>query len=325
MLTTPVIRCVRQQVPDAEVHLLTKAAYRSVVAASPYLDCIHTFDQDLDRVVESLKAEQFDAVVDLHRNLRSARVKRALGVARTYAFPKLNVRKWLLTALKIQTMPDQSIVERYFEAAAPLGVRNDGKGLDCFIPEAAVTAQDDIPMGHWAGYVGCVIGGSYETKKLPAEQWQAFAAAVPYPLILLGGPEDRDLGRTIAAADPDRIYNACGKFNLMESADLVRRAKVIVSNDTGLMHVAAAFKKPIVSLWGNTVPEFGMYPYYGWNNLKTRVAPESVLVERDGLSCRPCSKLGYGRCPKGHFKCMRELNMDFAANAVKKLWDVHPT
>jgi ADP-heptose:LPS heptosyltransferase len=165
-----------------------------------------------------------------------------------------------------------------------------------------------------------VIGGSYNTKKLPIAKWKAFCEAFPYPVILLGGPEDRDDGREIAEQDPVKIYNSCGKFNLNESAELVKYARVIVSNDTGLMHVAAAFQKPIISLWGNTSPEMGMFPYYGYNNLKDRVAPQSVIMENKGLGCHPCSKLGYNRCPKGHFKCMNDLDMNYAVAQVKKFW-----
>ena len=138
--------------------------------------------------------------------------------------------------------------------------------------------------------------------------------------MLLGGAEDREAGDAIAAQDPIKIYNSCGKFNLNESAELVKIAKVVVSNDTGLMHVAAAYKKPVVSLWGNTSPEMGMFPYYGYNNLKGNISPDSVIVENKALRCHPCSKIGYDKCPKGHFKCMRELDMQAVSEHVRKLW-----
>jgi heptosyltransferase-2 len=319
VLTTPVVRCIKQQRPDIELHYATKAAFRAVVAHNPYIDKVHYLEDDLNALTEVLKKEQFDYVADLHNNLRTARVKQALDTE-AHAFPKLNVRKWLLVNFKMPVMPDMSIVERYFEAVKPLGIRNDGQGLDYFIPEQAETTYNDIPMSHSAGFVGCVIGGSYNTKKFPVAKWKAFCELVPYPVILLGGPDDREEGQLIAAQDPVKIYNACGKFNLNESADLVRRARVVVSNDTGLMHVAAAFKKPVISLWGNTSPEMGMFPYYGFNNLKDRVAPQSMIMENKGLYCHPCSKLGYERCPKKHFRCMNELDVEQMVVYVKKSW-----
>jgi len=319
VLTTPVVRCLKQQRPDVKIHYLTKTAFGPLLVNNPYIDKLHLLHDDLQEVTEELKKEKFDYIIDLHNNLRTLRVKKALNV-KSYAFPKLNVQKWLLTNFKINLMPDKSIVERYFEAVRPLSVHNDGKGLDYFLPEHKKVVSNDIPMSHWSGYVGCVIGGSYNTKKLPVSQWKKFCELVPYPVVLLGGPEDMNDGSEIALQDPIKIYNSCGKFNLNESAELVKHARVVVSNDTGLMHVAAAFQKPIISLWGNTSPEMGMFPYYGFNNLRDRVAPQSLIMENKEISCHPCSKLGYNKCPKKHFKCMNDLDMNTVSEQVKKYW-----
>jgi ADP-heptose:LPS heptosyltransferase len=317
VLTTPIIRCLKQQIPDAEIHYLTKQSFASMLKANPYITKLHLLDEHLAETIAQLKQEAFDVVIDLHHNLRTARVKKALAIP-AHSFPKLNLQKWLYVHFKMNLMPDKSIVERYFEAVQPLGVHNDGQGLDYFIDEADKIGHKDIPMSHWAGYVGFVIGGSYATKKLPIAQWQAICALTPIPIILLGGPEDKEEADAIASLDPIKIYNSCGKFNLNESADLVQQAKIIISNDTGLMHVAAAFKKPIISLWGNTTPEMGMFPYYGYNNLKQNVAPQSLLLENKNLSCRPCSKIGYRKCPKQHFKCMNNLIFSEISNFYKK-------
>jgi ADP-heptose:LPS heptosyltransferase len=324
VLTTPILRCVKQKYPEAEVHYLTKVNFSPLLMSNPYIDRLHYLHDDLQQVVDQLKKEKFDHVIDLHHNIRSLRVKKALNV-NSFSFSKLNFKKWLLVNFKVNLMPDKSIVERYFDTVRPLGVVNDGKGLDYFLPEDKKLTSKDIPMSHWGGFVGCVIGGSYNTKKLPVDQWKKFCELVPYPVILLGGPEDRDEGSEIAAQDPIKIYNSCGKFILNESAELVKYAKVIISNDTGLMHIAAAFQKPVISLWGNTSPEMGMFPYYGFNNLTDRVVPQSVIMENKGLGCHPCSKLGYGRCPKRHFKCMKELDMSFAVEQVKKFWPANNT
>jgi heptosyltransferase-2 len=130
-------------------------------------------------------------------------------------------------------------------------------------------------------------------------------------VVLLGGKEDADSGEKIRSADPERIFNACGKFNLNQSASLVKQASRIISHDTGLMHIAAAFNKPMVSVWGNTIPGFGMYPYTGHREF-------AMMAEVKGLTCRPCSKIGYDHCPRGHFKCMEEQDLDKIAGAVNK-------
>lgn len=319
VLTTPILRCIKAQKPDTEVHFLTKASFRAVLSGSPYIDKLFYLEEDLQAITEELKKEGYDCIIDLHKNVRSARVRKALKVP-AYTYPKLNVKKWLLVNPRINIMPDESIVERYFEAVKPLGVHNDGQGLDYYIPDYIKLKSTDIPMSHWGGYLAFVIGGSYNTKKLPVEQWIKLIGEVPYPVILLGGPEDREDGNKIASADTIRVYNACGKFNLNESAYLVKNARVVVSNDTGLMHMAAAFDKPIISFWGNTSPEMGMFPYYGGNNLKSRISPKSIIIENKRLYCHPCSKLGYEKCPRGHFKCMKELDMTLVAEKVKKNW-----
>lgn len=319
VLTTPIVRCVKQQLPNAKVHYLTKASFKATVESNRYIDKHYYMDGSLDELIPTLKKEKYDYVIDLHKNLRTNKLKRALGVI-SYSFPKLNFKKWLLVNFKIDLMPDKSIVDRYFEAVRRIGVKNDGQGMDYFIPKEDEITSKDIPMSHWAGYLGCVIGGAHNTKRFPIEKWKELCQNLKVPIILLGGPDEREEADEIASIDPVRIYNACGKFSLNESASLVNFAKVIVTNDTGLMHISAALNKKIVSLWGNTTPKFGMYPYYGNNNLSEVIVPQSSIVEHNDISCRPCSKIGYNKCPKGHFKCMRELNIDKITMNIMEYW-----
>ncbi len=311
VLTTPVIRCLKQQVPDAEVHYLTKKTFSGIADHNPHIDKLHLLDHSLDEIIEVLKAEQFDYVIDLHRNLRTLKVKKALGV-KSFSFNKLNVRKWLLTNFKIDQMPKVHIVDRYMETVKSFGAKNDEKGLEYFIPKEDKIKLHDLPMPHQLAYIGIVIGAALNTKKLPLHKLQELCSSIDHPIVLLGGPEDKANGELIAAVDPIKIYNSCGKFRLNESADLIKKAKVIISHDTGLMHIATAFKKPVISIWGNTVPQFGMAPYYGKfhvTNYKSQV---------NGLSCRPCSKIGYSKCPKGHFKCMEQQDVKAVAALAMK-------
>jgi heptosyltransferase-2 len=303
VLTTPVIRCLKQQVPDAEVHFLTKNSFRSVVEHNPYIDKLHVLAHSWELMMEELKVEQYDYIIDLHHNAKTLRVKRALKI-KSFSFYKLNIQKYFLTAFKINMLPKVHIVDRYMKTVESFGVKNDGAGLDYFIASEEETQRHDIPASHAAGNIACVLGAALGTKKCPVHKWKTICEKMIHPIILLGGPEDADAGDDIAATDTVKIYNACGKFKLNESADLVRKAKFVISNDTGLMHIAAAFKKPIISLWGNTVPAFGMTPYYG-------DAPVAdVILETNKLWCRPCSKIGFKKCPLGHFKCMEKIEVE---------------
>ena len=312
VLTTPVVRCLKRQIATAEVHYLTKPAFRPILDANPYIDKLHFLQDDWEGLLSTLKKEDFDYVIDLHHNLRTLKVKRALG-KKSFSFNKLNVEKWWYTNFKWNRMPPVHIVDRYMDTVRGFGVRNDGVGLDYFIPSGDIVKEGDIPAAHLAGYIGLVIGAAHATKRLPLHKLREFCTGIQHPVILLGGPEDRALGEDLAAIDPIKIYNACGKFNLNESADLVRRARLIVTHDTGLMHIAAAFKRPLISIWGNTVPAFGMYPYYGENFLANYVGGGDLpfdIMEVKGLPCRPCSKIGYEKCPKRHFKCMEQQSME---------------
>ncbi len=311
VLTTPVIRCLRKQIPDAEIHFLTKQAFSGLLSSNPYIDKVHTLGSSFDLMLHELKVEDYDCIIDLHHNLRTLRVKRFLKGVPSYSFSKLNIEKFILTNFKINRMPAKHIVDRNLATVSAFGVVNDGLGLDYFIPEKDRTKKEDIPVPHQLGYIGIVIGAALATKKMPIHQLQALCAAIHYPIILLGGKEDIEAGKAIAAQDDVKIYNACGKFNLNESADLVRNAKYIITHDTGLLHIAAAFQKPMIAIWGNTVPAFGMYPYYG---AKSNHHFDNVEINK--LWCRPCSKIGYNKCPKGHFKCMEKIDVKDIVNLI---------
>mgnify|MGYP000609511831 CR=1 FL=1 len=310
VLTTPVVRCLKKQVMTAEVHYLTKAAFRPLIENNPYVDKAHYLQDNWNELMEELAREDFDYIIDLHHNLRTLKVKKRLG-KQSWSFNKLNIEKFLYVNFKLNLLPDKHIVDRNLETLHEFGVRPDGEGLDYFIPEKERVKENDIPASHHAGYIGLVIGAAHDTKKLPLHKLQSLCKTIDHPIILLGGKEDKAIGDLIAAVDPQKVYNACGKFSINESSDLVRRAKLIITHDTGLMHIAAAFKKPIISIWGNTVPEFGMYPYFG-----EKKGSFDVMEVRP-LSCRPCSKIGYDKCPLGHFKCMEAISVEGIYEKVK--------
>jgi ADP-heptose:LPS heptosyltransferase len=311
VLTTPVVRCLRKQLPDAEIHFLTKQSYRSIVASNPYIDKIHTLGDSFELMLHELKTEEYDYIIDLHHNLRTLRIKRFLKNVKSFSFDKLNIEKFIYTNFKINTLPQKHIVDRNLETVASLGIVNDGLGLDYFIPEKDTITQKDLPASHMLGYIAVVIGAALATKKLPLHKLKELCAAIKHPIILLGDKGDQEDGQVIAASDDIKIYNACGKFNLNESADLLRGAKLVITHDTGLMHIAAALQKPVISIWGNTVSAFGMYPYYGKLS-----AQHFDVVEINKLWCRPCSKIGYNKCPRGHFKCMELIVVNDIVNMV---------
>lgn len=312
VLTTPVIRALKEQL-GCELHILTKQKYSTTTDNNPFIDKVYKFEKKLTKVLPSLKAEKYDFVVDLQKNARSIKLRKSLGI-QSSSFPKMNIEKWMLVNLKINSLPRVHIVDRYFAAVSKLNVKNDGKGLDFFIPKSEELLPSEIHQDLKNGYVGFVIGGMHNTKMFPPEKVCEVIARLDLPVVLLGGKDDAANGEFIVKNSSGKlVFNTCGTYSLNQSASLVKQAGLIITNDTGLMHIAAAFKKPIISIWGNTIPDFGMYPYLpGKENL-------SVLAEVEKLGCRPCSKLGYKKCPKKHFKCMLDQDVDFIAAKAKQL------
>ena len=307
VMCTPAFRCIKKHNPQWQVHFVTKKKYKSVTVANPYIDRFFYLDEDLSAVIEELKKEKYDCIIDLHNNLRSARIKSALK-CKAFTIDKLNLEKFVLTRLKINIMPNKLFPTRVLETLKPLGVQDDGLGLDHFIPPGNEISEEDIPASHVAGYIGIVIGATYFTKKLPVHKLIELCAGIKHPVILIGGEEDRRNGDLVAASNPVKVYNACGKFNLNESADLVRRAKLVISNDTGLQYVACAFQKKLIALWGGTSPKIGVAPYYGSAAKAAGREPRHYNAVLN-LWCQPCRKYGSNSCPLGHFKCMEHQDI----------------
>jgi ADP-heptose:LPS heptosyltransferase len=304
ILTTPVIRGLKTQVEEAEVHYLTKKRFEPILSSNPYLDKIYSLDHNFGKLIQELKKEKYDYIIDLHRNIRTARLKISIPSI-SFSFKKLNILKWLLVNFKINKLPEIHIVDRYLKTVELFSVENDNKGLDYFIP-----AGEEISIPKTYGYnpgeyVVIVVGGGHYTKQIPEERLIELINHLRVNTILIGGPVDTIKAEKIVGqiTQNQKVINQVGKLSINQSASVIRQSRLILTPDTGMMHIAAAFQKNIISVWGNTVPVFGMYPYLP--------GEQSEIFEVKKLSCRPCSKIGFKTCPKKHFNCMNQ--QDFKA------------
>jgi ADP-heptose:LPS heptosyltransferase len=310
VLTTPVIRCLKKQVKDSEIHFLIKRKFLPVIAANPFIDKIHCLEDNLSSVIKNIKEEHYDYIIDLHNNIRSYIIKSRMGI-KSFTVNKINFRKWLIVNFKINWLPDIHIVDRYIETIKFFGVQNDGKGLDYFISQEEEVDLNSLPVSFRNGYIAFVTGGKHATKQIPVEYVIALCRLLHFPIILLGASEDRPLGKMIVESVGENIFNACGNYTINQSAYLVKHAHLLITTDTGLMHIGAAFNKIILSVWGNTIPEFGMSPYMPH--------PSSRIYEVKQLYCRPCSKIGFKKCPRNHFRCMKDQDIERIAETANKL------
>jgi heptosyltransferase-2 len=309
VLTSPVLRMLKKRRPDAHIHFVTKKKYAPLVAHNPYVHKVHVLDDSFPALIKELRAEGFDYVLDLHHNLRSFVVKNALG-EKSFTLNKLNWGKWVLVNFKINMLPPVHIVDRYLETLRELRVKKDTKGLDFFIPKDVALPSSIEKIAVKDGFVALVTGAQHATKKIPLLRMIKLCSMITAPVLLVGGEEEYEQGNEIARICHN-VYNVCGTLNIHQSAILVGRAKVVIAHDTGLMHIAAALKKDVISVWGSTVPEFGMYPYFP--------GEKSKIFEVKNLRCRPCSKIGFDDCPKGHFRCMNDIDYRKIADYVNEL------
>lgn len=303
VLTSPIIRGLKKQYPDVQISFLTKSDYRPILQANPFIHRIYTFQSSLSEIIADLKKEKFDLIIDLHKNLRSTIVKILLR-RKSCSFSKLNLKKWLYVNFKLNHLPNVHLVDRYFEALKSIGVQNDGLGLDYFIPEKEHVDISILPTKFHQGFYAIVIGAKHFTKRFPNQKHVELIDKLDFPVVLFGDETAFEDGEFIKKQSENEVFNSCGMLNINQSASLLKRAKKVITNDTGLMHIAAAFNKDIISIWGSSISDFGMYPY------KQQNATNKInYIQLENLKCRPCSKIGFSKCPKGHFDCMQKIEI----------------
>lgn len=310
VLTSSVLRAIKDQLPGTTIHYFTKSPFVSLVEENPNVDKVFGITNSIQERIKELKEEKYDVVIDLHNNIRTLSLKRKLNT-KSYSFNKLNLRKWILVKLKVNKLPNIHVVDRYFEAVQHLGVYKDNLPGEFYINEKnQVDVKREFNLAQ-KKYLSVAIGAQFSTKKMPLSLLERVLEKVTIPVVIVGGEMDNELANQLIVNLPNKeIINACGEFNIQASASIVKQSSRLLTNDTGMMHIGACFGIPIVSVWGNTVPDFGMFPYHP--EQKDLVS----IHEVKGLGCRPCSKIGYQTCPKKHFDCMNKQSVSEIAEAL---------
>lgn len=309
VLTSPILRAIKEQKPGTQIHYLTKKAYQAVLEHNPHIDQLFLLEESMNSLLKKLKKENYDLIIDLHKNLRSQRIKFALKKP-CVSFDKLNREKWWMVRFKKNHLPKVHIVDRYFKELDKFDILNDHKGLEYFNGIENNLNLNGFEEVIQQKYVALVLGGTYYTKQIPEEKLYELLERLKYKIVLLGGSGEVDLSKKLQNKYPEKIINPIGKASLNQSAEFIRKSQFVITGDTGLMHIAAAYQKKIFSIWGNTIPEFGMTPYLPQKH------ENSHILEVKNLSCRPCSKLGYHSCPKKHFNCMMKQDFSVIYNEI---------
>ncbi len=304
VMTSKAIRNLRVRYPKAILHYLTKPQFVDLVVHNPHIDKVITLDTNLITTIKKLQLEQYDAVVDLHNNLRSTIIKLVLN-KKTVSVSKNSLAKRWMCITKNTSKKQVHFADKCVACLYSFDVKNDGLFLDFYLPQGfdyqhPITSQQ---------YICVVVGALKATKSLPKERLLEMCKSIAKPVVLIGGRAEINTAQYIANQLLNCI-NLCGELSLLQSAYIIKNAEKIITHDTGMMHIAAAFNKRIYSIWGNTVPAFGMYPFMP--------SSLSIIAEVQGLKCRPCSHLGFDTCPKLHFNCMQNQRIDAIANWANK-------
>lgn len=302
VLTSLAVRCIKKQT-NAEVHFLTKTNFNEIVSTNPYIDKVWLLNSSLGELLPSLKKENYDLIVDLHKNLRSGLLRISLFSVPVVSYDKGNFSKWLAVHFKIHRFSKNHIAIKYLLAVQKWNIKDDGMGLDYFIPEQDKVNMESI-LKKKQSYIALVIGAAHFTKRVPVVKLkEIISKIIPfYPIVLVGGKDEKETGDALVQ---DGVTNTCGQYSINQSASVLSQSILVISPDTGMMHIAAALKKPIRSIWGSTLAEFGFWPYYGDQH------PDlNISFEVKGLACRPCARFGRNECPKGHFACMMQQELE---------------
>jgi ADP-heptose:LPS heptosyltransferase len=318
VFSTPIIRSLKVELDDVSLHALFTANTSFLAEENPYLEGNHVYLKgSFWKLVRDLRRQQFDAVVNLRTDWRSKFLSFFL-LTKTYSYRSTHWKQWLMVNLKINHLPNVHYVDSIILSLKSMGIKGDELGLDYFIPEKDKVALEWLPEGFRKGFVAFPISASFATRKLTVDRMIELCDKINKPVILLGSLQDAATGNVINAFfERSRskmwekgllelnkrtiVYNACGKFNFNQMASLIKQSWAVFTFDNDFIPVASAFRKEVFALWGNTILLFGRYPY------RTRF----TVLESNTVPCRPCSADGFDKCPKGHFKCMRDIMFDF--------------
>lgn len=316
LLTTPLLRAIRTKWPGARVTVLTKRQYLPLVSDNPNAtEAFGVTPQDTVRDVAALiRRVHYSHILDLQGGARTLPL-RLLARGPWSGFSHRRVARELLIRFKHNRYPEHvPVPQRYFEAAADLGVEPDGGPLEFFLnPAAEATAAAWLTragVGRERALVAVAPGAAHATKRWPVEHWIELIRRIAHTgadVVALGGPEDSALGAELAARGGTQVASAAGELSLQETGAVLERAAALISGDTGVMHMATGVGTPVVALFGPTVRQFGFFPYNA----------RASVVERN-LACRPCSSHGSAACPLEHHRCMREVLPDMVFTTLSR-------
>lgn len=318
LLCTALIRQIRTAYPQAKIDFIIKKEFSDLLRYNPHLNNLYEVDKKegwrgLKQLRNKIKTSGYHYILDLHNNFRTNYLHGFLSGSVVKKIKKDYLKRLLLVKFKINLYDEIiTIPLRYFQVAQDLEVVDDNQGLEIHWHTEDITRAKDliVPLRDKSYFV-LACGATYYSKQWPLEYFHELINKLlsthQESIVILGSKSEAERFQSLVVSS--RVKNWAGKLSLLEAAVVIAEARAIVSNDSGLMHMATAVKTPVLALFGSTVEELGFFPFRS----------EHRVLQHIDLECRPCSHIGKNYCPQKHFRCMRELTPDMAYNHLLKL------
>ena len=317
LLTTPFIQQVRKRFSNAHITYVVKREFSELLKHNPQINELISFDSafgiaGLLELAKTLKQKKFDIIFDLHNNLRTNRLTSVFKSKKISKIRKSKIKRSFLVNFKINLFKEIiTAPQKYLHVGQKYNIKDAGEKLQLFLNNSLEQTvenflkKNDLEKKH---YLCLAPGAAHYTKMWPIEYVANLVTKIinkyNYKIVLLGGPSEKNFSPQFKSNN--KVIDFCGKLSLLESSGILKYSKGIVTNDSGLMHMAAAVDVPIIALFGSTVKELGFYPYKA----------NASILEND-LWCRPCTHIGRKKCPLGHFNCMRNISVDRVFNEIE--------
>jgi len=327
LLATPAIRLLKNKFPDSQIDVVIKHEFADLLKFHPHISHLYRYNKDethsLSKLKQEIRNKQYDLIVDLHKNFRSYYLTIGSRAKEVIRYKKGVIQRFLLVKFKLSLYKKiLPIYQRYLKALKRYEIGYDGNGLDIFISEEAerrVVEKHRNFLNNSPGLtMGIAPGAKHATKRWTAE---GFSSVIDFLIsnknarvILFGNKADQEIVQSFSIEQTKFVLNATGELSLLETAALMNHCDLVLTNDSGLMHLASALKKKVAAIFGGTTEDLGFFPYL----------TEHSVVQNNNLKCRPCSHIGRKKCPQKHFKCMKEITAEQVLDAIEVLLGTNP-
>ena len=314
------IQLLKRSLPLAQIDVVVNAGSANILKNHPAISNIITYDKrgadsgfkGMRSLARSLKEQKYELAIVPHRSIRSALLVVLSGIPRRVGFDKS--AGWFLFTDSVRYEKSMHEVERNISLLASIGIRQDSKEYPELFPSeedkktvAQFLSEHDL---HSSQFIVVAPGTVWNTKRWPEEYFINLTKKITesdLAVALVGGISDTELCERIKnACASSKVINSAGKLNFLQSAELIRKSKLLVSNDSAPMHLAVAMRTPVVAVFGATIPGFGFAPYGKFDR----------VIETLGLDCRPCAIHGGDSCPVKTFYCMKNISAEKVFAAV---------